>query len=93
MSSPDLVPDKVLRIYQRLHDIGKQLSVNLDPNQLYQMAVDYATEELGFDHAIIFEHDDATGLFRVVCYKGYQDPIEQHLLEIITLLLSGEVIE
>ncbi len=80
-------------IYQKLYLIGKNIHENMDTSELYEIACDFATNELNFEKCVIFEHDDSNGWFKVVKSKGYTNPIEQKILTIINLLLSGEVIE
>ena len=80
-------------IYTRLYEIGKNINISMDISELYDITCDFATNELNFEKAIIFEHDDSNGWFKVVQSKGYSNPVELKILGIINLLLSGEVIE
>jgi len=84
---------KQARIYNKLYQIGKSINETMQISSLYDIATSFAVEELGFQKAIIFEHDDANGWFKIVNHKGYDNPMEQKILKIINLLLSGEVIE
>ncbi|MBN2782127.1 MAG: response regulator [Campylobacterales bacterium] len=85
--------DKISSIYHRLYEIGKSINETVDIDELYETACDFATNELNFQKALIFEHDDSNGWFKVVKSAGYDNPIEQRIIGIINLLLSGEVIE
>ncbi len=80
-------------IYNKLYTIGKNINENTDTEALYEIAVEFATNELSFEKCVIFEHDDNNGWFKVKKSKGYNNPIEQKILNIINLLLSGEVVE
>ncbi len=80
-------------IYNKLYQIGKNINEKVDVDQLYGIACDFATTELNFEKCVIFEHDDRNGWFKVKKSKGFTNPIEQKILGIINLLLSGEVIE
>ena len=84
---------KQTKIYKRLYEIGKSLNETMEIPQIYDLAVEFATNELNFEKCIIFEHDDTNGWFKVVKSAGYQKPHEQQILRIINLLLSGEIIE
>ncbi|WMP15922.1 ATP-binding protein [Thiothrix lacustris] len=81
------------RIYKRLHELGKSLNETLEVEQVHTIAARFATEELGFEKCLIFQHDDSNGWFRIVHAVGYHNPIHQRVLKIINLLLSGEVVE
>ncbi|MDX9743088.1 MAG: response regulator [Arcobacteraceae bacterium] len=83
----------VVDIYKKLYEIGKNINETLDVKDLYEIAVDFATQELGFSRCIIFEHDDKNGWFKAVTYRGYDNPMEAQILKVISLLLSGEIIE
>ncbi|HRF56013.1 MAG TPA: response regulator [Campylobacterales bacterium] len=85
--------DRQTRIYSRLHKIGKNINEALEIDGLYKMAVDFAVDELQFEKCLIFEHDDKNGWFKVVKSKGYDNPMQQKIIAIINLLLSGEIIE
>ena len=85
--------DRLSIIYHRLYEIGKNINETVDISQLYDIACEFATNELNFEKCIIFEHDDNNGWFKVVKSKGYNNPLEKRILSIINLLLSGEVIE
>jgi len=81
------------KIYKRLYEIGKSLNETMEIPQIYDLAVDFATNELNFEKCLIFEHDDKNGWFKIVKSAGYDKPHEQQILKIINLLLSGEIIE
>ena len=80
-------------IYNKLYEIGKSINESDDVHELYEIACNFATSELNFEKALIFEHNDANGWFKVVYSKGYDNPVEKKILSIINLLLSGEVVE
>ena len=81
------------KIYKKFHSIGKKLNESIQISELYDIAVDFTTQELNFEKCLIFEHDDKNGWFKIVKSVGYNNPMEQKILKIINLLLSGEVIE
>lgn len=85
--------EQVSKIYHRLYEIGKSINETVSIEELYDMACEFATNELNYEKALIFEHDDSNGWFKIVKSKGYNTPIEKRILGIINLLLSGEVIE
>jgi PAS domain S-box-containing protein len=87
------VDERISLIYSRLYEIGKSINETVEVDDLYDIACDFATDELNFEKAIIFEHDDHNGWFKVVKQKGYDNPAQEKILYIINLLLSGEVIE
>jgi PAS domain S-box-containing protein len=87
------VDERISLIYSRLYEIGKSINETVEVDDLYDLACDFATDELNFEKAIIFEHDDHNGWFKVVKQKGYDNPAQEKILYIINLLLSGEVIE
>jgi PAS domain S-box-containing protein len=87
------VDERISLIYSRLYEIGKSINETVEVDDLYEIACDFATDELNFEKAIIFEHDDHNGWFKIVKQKGYDNPAQEKILHIINLLLSGEVIE
>ncbi|MEA1920329.1 MAG: response regulator [Campylobacterota bacterium] len=80
-------------IYKKLHQIGKSLNENLTIDAVYSIAGAFIKSELNFEKSLVFQHDDKNGWFKVVQSYGYENPMEQKVLKIINLLLSGEVIE
>jgi len=81
------------RIYKKLHSIGKNLNESLKIDELYDIATNFVIDELHLEKCLIFEHDDKNGWFKVVKSIGYDNTMEQKIIKIISLLLSGEVIE
>ncbi|MGM0534181.1 MAG: ATP-binding protein, partial [Campylobacterota bacterium] len=84
---------KQYRIYSKLLEIGQNINETMGLSDLYDTATDFATKELGFEKCLIFEHDDTNGWFTIKAHAGYDDARQQGVLQIINLLLSGEVIE
>jgi PAS domain S-box-containing protein len=82
-----------LNIYKKLHSTIKSLNEQLSIDEAFDIATNFAVESLEFDKCAIFKHDEQNGLFRIHKSKGYNNPVEQKVLKIITLLLSGEIIE
>jgi|GEM_PF-3915477 len=80
-------------IYKKLYNIGKYLNETFEIEELFNIVLEFATLDLNFEKAIIFKHDEKNGLFKIDASIGYKNPIEQKVLKIINLLLSGEVIE
>ena len=62
-------------------------------DELYNIACDFTTNEFNYEKCVIFEQNDSNGWFKVIKSVGFHDLKEQQILKIITLLLSGEVIE
>jgi len=82
-----------LDIAQKQLLVGRGLDGNMQLNELYDIALRFITGQLGFEKVLIFEHDDSNGWFKVTYSKGYEEPREKIKLKVITLLLSGAVIE
>ena len=85
--------EKQTRIYTKLYSLGKDLNEDLEIDDVYNIATSFITEDLKFEKCLIFQHDDKNGWFKVVKSVGYNNPMEQKILKIINLLLSGEIIE
>ncbi|MEW5822922.1 MAG: response regulator [Pseudomonadota bacterium] len=88
-----LPPDKLLGFYTRLHQDWKQIDERSAVEDILELALDFSTGQLGFTRALIFIHEDRTGLFKVQAQRGYDNPQERMVLRIVNLLLSGEIIE
>ncbi len=84
---------KQTKIYNKLYKIGKNLNETLSEEKLFNIALNFATKELQFEKCLIFTHNDSNGWFKVVKSIGYNTPKEKMIINIINLLLSGEVIE
>jgi|GEM_PF-498786 len=80
-------------IYSRLYEIGKSMNAMVDINKLYDVACDFASNELNFEKALIFEHDRENGWFKVVRLQGYDDLAQKKILNVVTLPCESEVIE
>ncbi|MEA3521745.1 MAG: FIST N-terminal domain-containing protein, partial [Campylobacterota bacterium] len=79
ISSSELISqnERQTRIYKRLHYIGQQVNEQLEIDELYNIAVNFANNELNFEKCLIFEHDDYNGWFKVKKSIGYESPIEK----------------
>ncbi|RLA76403.1 MAG: hypothetical protein DRG30_02890 [Epsilonproteobacteria bacterium] len=85
--------DKQTKIYTKLYEIGKNINESISEDQLFDIALTFASKDLGFEKCLIFKHDESNGWFKVEKSVGYDKPQEQMILKIINLLLSGEIIE
>ena len=81
------------RIYTKMLHIAKNLNETLEVSDLFEMITEFATQELGYEKCLIFEHDDSNGWFKVTASRGYDNPMQKKVIGIINLLLSGEIIE
>ena len=93
LDSLELQNKQQKKIYKKLHEIGKSLNETISQDSLFDTACSFVTEELGFEKCLIFIHDDINGWFKVKKSIGYTNPMQQRIISIINLLLSGEVIE
>ncbi|MCK5110225.1 MAG: response regulator [Arcobacteraceae bacterium] len=84
---------KQANIYHNLRDIGRNLNETLKIEEVYDMVMDFTKYKLNFEKCLIFQHDDKNGWFKVIKSIGYDNPTEKKILNIINLLLSGEVID
>ncbi len=82
-----------LDIAQKQLLVGRGLDGNMQLDELSNIALKFTTEQLGFEKVLIFEHDDSNGWFKISHNRGYNQPQEQMKLKVITLLLSGAVLE
>ena len=80
-------------IYQKLYQAWQKVNEQTPVADIYDLTVDFAIHTLKFERCIIFEHDDQTGLFKIVKHGGYHDPKKYPMLAIVKLLLSGGIIE
>jgi PAS domain S-box-containing protein len=79
--------------YDKLQRQWREIDEEYSVHEISQLALNLAVHELGFQQAVLFIHDDETGLFKVSCEKGYTDPRQVQQLHVIRLLLSGEIVE
>lgn len=81
--------DYYKRLYQRWREIGESHTLVEIANLALEMVVD----ELGYQCAVVFVHEDDTGLFKPLFHRGYSDSADLQVLRIVQALLSGEVVE
>jgi PAS domain S-box-containing protein len=81
--------DYYKRLYQRWREIGESHTLAEIANLALEMVVD----ELGYQCAVVFVHEDDTGLFKPLFHRGYSDSADLQVLRIVQALLSGEVVE
>lgn len=79
--------------YNKLHQRWKTVNERTNLAEVFNLTLSFAVDHLQYQRGLIFVHDDATGLFRIKAHSGYDTPESQRILHIITLLLSGDVIE
>lgn len=79
--------------YDKLHQRWRMINETHSMQEIARLALDFAVDELGFEQAVLFVHDDATGLFKLGFQRGYAQGGELQQLEIVRLLLSGEIIQ
>ncbi len=79
--------------YHKLHQRWKAISETSSMAEIFDLTLSFLQTELSYQRALILVHDDATGLFRVQAQTGYEDERALKLLKIVTLLLSGEIID
>ncbi len=82
-----------IEFYNKLHQEWKKVNETSQLSDIFDLTLSFVVEDLGYQRALIFVHDDANGLFRVKAHRGYDDPKQVRLLSIVTLLLSGDIIE
>jgi signal transduction histidine kinase/DNA-binding response OmpR family regulator len=79
---------------RKLHQNWKSINETSDLESVYDLAIFCATRGLGFERILIFLHDDTNGRFKLHRSFGYEnDDSQMRIIRIITLLLSGEIIE
>lgn len=93
MDDSNITQKYIDSIYTKLYEVGKNINTSNNIFDLYDLTCTIATEQFRFDKCVIFEHDDRNGWFKIVHSIGYVNTIEQKILKIINLLLSGKVIE
>ena len=85
--------NKQTQIYSKLYEISKSINESINEEQLFDIALKFTHNDLGFEKALIFKHDESNGWFKVEQSIGYDKAHEQMILKIINLLLRGEIIE
>ncbi len=77
------------RLYQRWREINESQTLV----QIADLALEMMVDELGYECAVVFVHEDNTGLFKPLYHRGYSNSIDLHPLRIVQALLSGEAVE
>jgi PAS domain S-box-containing protein len=68
--------DTQLREYAGLYDLNRALNTLFELEDLFPLAVAYATNRLGFERVLFFLRDEATGVFSVCAADGYYEQEE-----------------
>ncbi len=79
--------------YNKLHQRWKSVNERTSLAEVFDLTLGFVVDQLAYQRALVFVHDDKTGLFRVKASAGYDSADASRISKIITLLLSGEVIE
>jgi two-component system, sensor histidine kinase len=77
------------RLYQRWREINESHTLV----EIANLALDMMVDELGYECAVVFMHEDDTGLFKPLYHRGYADLIDLQVLRVVQALLSGEAVE
>jgi PAS domain S-box-containing protein len=85
--------DNTIAYFKRLHQDWKQVNETSSIDDIANLALNFAVDVLRYQRCILFLHDDQSGLFKVAYHRGYDNPMQQKVLGIVNLLLSGEIIE
>jgi len=77
----------------RLHYQWKHINEHSSVDELYEITKKFTTYDLDFGKCLIFVHDDETGLFKLRAHAGYSEPKQIAVINIVRILLSGEIVE
>ena len=86
-------PDEQLEFYKRLNTAWKSVNETSSVDDIFDLTLRFVHDILGFDRGIVFVQDQDRGLFKVVKSIGYEAKEQKRFLNIVQLLLSGEVVE
>ncbi len=79
--------------YEKLYRRWREVNISHGLDELANIALDMVVAELGYQRAVVFVHEDATGLFKVLSHQGYADERDVQRLGIVQALLSGEAVQ
>jgi len=80
------------KIYTRLYEIDRDINEMVNIDDLYDIACDFASNELNFEKTLIFEYDMHKKHFKVVRTQGYIDQAREKTLQDITLLPNHDAV-
>lgn len=84
---------RLAAFYDKLHREWRQINETHSLEDIARLALTFSVDELGFERAVLFIHNDETGMFKAQFQGGYALPAELQSLKSTQLLLSGEIIE
>ncbi len=93
MSDMTNIVDNHIDYFKRLHQDWKRVNETSSIDDIAKLVLTFTTNVLPYQRCLLFVHDDKTGLFKVAYHRGYDNPMQQKVLGMINLLLSGEIIE
>ncbi len=88
-----LKPRSHSNYYKKLYQRWRQIDGTHALAEIANLALDMLVDELCYERAVVFVHEDATGLFKALHHRGYTDAADLQMLRIVQALLSGEVVE
>ncbi len=81
------------RLFSRLNTVGKTLYNHASVDDLFKVATDFVTNELGFEKCLVFRHDESIGTFKLHKASGYNDASERKALAPLALSYSNQLIQ
>jgi len=85
--------EKQMEFYSKLHKDWKEISEQTSLDDIFELTFKFIIDELHFERALIFLLDESTGLLKLHKSIGYENPMQLKIINIINLLLSGEIVE
>lgn len=86
---PKFQPNFYENLYRRWRGIKETHTLS----EIVNVALDMFVNDLGYQRAVVFIHEDATGLFKALFHRGYESSADLAMLRIVQALLSGDVVE
>ncbi len=88
-----LKPKFQSEFYENLYLRWREIKETHTLAEIVNVALDMFINDLGYQRAVVFVHEDATGLFKALFHRGYDSSIDLSMLRIVQALLSGDAVE
>lgn len=86
-------PKSQNNFYENLYRRWREIKENHTLTDIVNVALDMFINDLSYQRAVAFIHEDSTGLFKALFHRGYDSSVDLSMLRIVQALLSGDAVE
>ena len=84
--------DVQLKEYQDLYELNRKLIASSELRTIFECAIEYIINKLGYERVIFFERSEHTGAYTISALDGYYDQQEKSTVAELTILADSPVL-